>query len=84
TASTPCLTTGGCDHICNSGVHHHFKTTLLNRRARTVGALRLRHTFHTYQMSVNITTALRYAERTDDWSMFGDWRPDSRSPALAA
>ena len=73
----------GCRETTES-MHHHFKTTLVNRRARTVGALRLHHTFHTYQMSVNITTALRYAKRTDDWSMFGNWRPDSHSPALAA
>lgn len=73
----------GCRETTES-MHHHFKTTLVNRRARTVGALRLRHTFHSYQMSVNITTALRYAERTDNWSMFGNWRPDSHSPALAA
>ena len=73
----------GCRETTES-MHHHFKTTLVNRRARTVGALRLRHSFHTYQMSVNITTALRYAERTDNWSMFGAWRPDSYSPAVAA
>ena len=73
----------GCRETTES-MHHNFKTTLVNRRARTEGAQRLRHSFHSYQMSVNITTALRHAERTDNWSMFGDWRPDGHSQALAA
>jgi len=58
-------------------MHHHYKSTLTNRRARCVGARRVRYTFHTYQTTVNITTALRHAERTGDWAMFGSWRPDS-------
>ena len=65
-------------------MHHHFKSTLTNRRARSVGANRVRLNFHTYQASVNIITALRHAERMDNWDMFGNWRPSSHAIALAA
>ena len=56
-------------------MHQHWKASLMNKRARTVGAARLRHAFHCYQMAVNITTLLRHAERTSNFDMFGAWRP---------
>ena len=65
-------------------MHQHWKATLVNKRARTVGANRLRHAFHCYQMSVNITTLLRHAQQTDNWDMFGAWRPPQRRLQLAA
>ena len=61
-------------------MHQHWKATLVNKRARTVGANRLRHAFHCYQMSVNVTTLLRNAQQSGNWDMFGAWRP----PQLAA
>ena len=35
-------------------------------------------------MSVNITTLLRHAQQTDNWDMFGAWRPPQHHLQLAA
>lgn len=55
---------GGPEHHTSDPKTKHEHAQLINKRARTVGANRIRHAFHCYQMVVNITILLRHAEQT--------------------
>jgi hypothetical protein len=62
-------------------MHHHLKSHLINRRARTVGLQRQQLNMHAYQGITAIKALIAHSIRTgaslDEF--FGNWRPPDKT-----
>ena len=67
-------------------MHHHLKTTMTNRRARSVGRHRQLFEFIGYQIALATKTLLAWHHRTgsDISRWFGQWKPPNHAAKNAA
>jgi len=67
-------------------MHHHLKTTMTNRRARSVGRHRQLFEFIGYQIALATKTLLAWHHRTgsDISRWFGQWKPPNHTAKNAA
>jgi hypothetical protein len=65
----------------SESMHHHLKSHLINRRARTVGLQRQQLNMHAYQATTAIKALIAHSIRTgaplDEF--FGNWRPPDKT-----
>ena len=65
----------------SESMHHHLKSHLINRRARTVGLQRQQLNMHAYQAITAIKALIAHSIRTgaplDEF--FGNWRPPDKT-----